>query len=447
MDLAGRSEALQGIHAPVSFSEQHRARRRLAFDELLRLQLLLVAKKLAAAATTPGIAHRVAAPDGDPSLVEQFLAGLPFELTSAQRRAIEEIAGDLAARHPMHRLLQGDVGSGKTVVALATLLVAVQGGHQGALMVPTEVLAEQHHLAARQMLESLYVPDPDRLGGRRPVAVALLTSKTPAGERARLQAELADGRLDLVVGTHALLTEEVRFRSLGVVVIDEQHRFGVEQRAALREKGPSAEPDADASTPGGATGDGDEAANRHPDVLVMTATPIPRTAAMTVYGDFDQTVLDELPAGRTPIRTVWLEGPDAAPAAWDRVRAEVDAGRQAYVICPLVGGGAPEDDGEGFLADDEGEEAPATGEREPGAHAPDLGAREVALPLPGVGAAEDLVKEPPRAVTEEVERLRSGELAGYSRRPAARPAALEGEGGRHGRIPLRRARRCWWPRR
>jgi len=222
----------------------------------------------------------------------------------------------------MHRLLQGDVGSGKTVVALCALLVAVRGGRQGALMAPTEVLAEQHFLSVRALLDGLSVPDSGRLEGRRPVAVALLTNRTGAGERAKLHEGLRSGAVDIVVGTHALLTDEVRFASLGVVVIDEQHRFGVEQRDALRVKGRDA-----------ATGEGAD-----PDVLVMTATPIPRTAAMVVFGDLDVTELDELPAGRTPVRTVWARTPTDEDAAWQLVRDEVAAGNRAYVVCPLVEG-------------------------------------------------------------------------------------------------------------
>ena len=240
-------------------------------------------------------------------------------------------------------------------------------------MVPTEVLAEQHFLSAQSLLGGLEVLDPSRIGGARPIAVALLTNRTSAGERARIQSELLDGSLDLVVGTHALLTDDIRFQSLGVVVIDEQHRFGVEQRAALREKGPGA--------PGSAGGA--EVLARHPDVLVMTATPIPRTAAMTVYGDLDQTVLDELPAGRTPVATVWLNGPGEEPAAWDRVRKEVAAGHQAYVICPLVGGGQPEDE-----------------EPEP----------SVAVELEEVLTP----KQPPKSVVDEHARLVAGELAGLA---------------------------------
>jgi ATP-dependent DNA helicase RecG len=310
LDLADRTWAMNQIHAPESIAASQKARRRLAFDELLRLQLILVMRKRAVERDARGIRHQI-----EGHLVARFREALPFPLTNAQQRAIAEIQGDLAGAHPMHRLLQGDVGSGKTVVAVAALLTAVQGAYQGALMAPTEVLAEQHHLGVRALLADLAVPDEATLTQERPLRVALLTNRTPATERTRLHAGLADGTVDILIGTHALLTDEVAFRALGVVVIDEQHRFGVEQRAALREKG-------------------DQAAV--PDVLVMTATPIPRTAAMTVYGDLDSTVIDELPPGRTPVTTTWARGPLEEAAAWERVRAEVAAGRQAYVVCPLI---------------------------------------------------------------------------------------------------------------
>jgi len=435
LGLVGRTEAFVAIHAPETLEEKDTARRRLAFDELLRLQLILVLKKRAVAARTPGIAHDLAARPGASSLVDDFLERLPFRLTSAQARAISDMAADLAAPHPMHRLLQGDVGAGKTIVALATLLYGVQGGHQGALMVPTEVLAEQHFLAARSFLEGLQVPDPARIGGARPLGVALLTSRTTAGERTRIQAELVDGSLDLVVGTHALLTDDIRFRSLGVAVIDEQHRFGVEQRAALREKGPAA---AVSGGAGAGAGRSPEAVlgPRHPDVLVMTATPIPRTAAMTVYGDLDQTVLDELPVGRTPVTTTWLNGPEEYPVAWDKVREEVAAGRQAYVICPLVGGGQPDDEEPEELGEDIGPDDGGPDDGEPddrgdggygdaggdGAPPPALPgggaeavARVVELPLVGVDPqVEPRDKPPPRSAVEEFARLSSDELAGIA---------------------------------
>ena len=310
LHLVGRTWAMQQIHHPDSMAAMESARKRLAFDELLRLQTILVLRKRAVERDAVGIRHQI---DGD--LVSRFLKALPFPLTDAQQRAIAEIQRDLAGPHPMHRLLQGDVGAGKTVVAVAALLTGVQGRHQGALMAPTEVLAEQHYLGVSALLSGLSVMDSSRLEGRRPVAVAVLTHRSGAPARAKLHTGLLDGSVDILIGTHALLTEAVAFRSLGVVVIDEQHRFGVEQRAALRQKG-------DSSTV--------------PDVLVMTATPIPRTAAMTVYGDLDTTVLDELPPGRTPITTVWTPGPVEEAAAWERVRTAVALGQQAYVVCPLV---------------------------------------------------------------------------------------------------------------
>jgi ATP-dependent DNA helicase RecG len=308
LDVVERTWAFRQIHAPEVLSAKDAARKRLAFDELFRLQVALVLRKRAVERESKGIRHTL---EGE--LVRRFHERLPFPLTGAQKRAVAEIEADMAGPHPMHRLLQGDVGAGKTVVAVSALLVAVQGGYQGALMAPTEVLAEQHHLGVKAMLADLSVPDAEgSLFGERPLRVELLTNRTTAAERTRLHAMLRSGEVDILIGTHALLVEGVAFKALGLVVIDEQHRFGVEQRAALRGKGDD------------------------PDVLVMTATPIPRTAAMTVYGDLDMTVLDELPPGRTPIKTVWARGPLEEAAAWARVQEEVAAGRQAYVVCPLV---------------------------------------------------------------------------------------------------------------
>ncbi len=306
-NLVGRSEAYHGIHRPSSMGEVAEARRRLVFDELLRIQLELVERKHAMECGSAGVAHDISG-----AMVGQFVERLDFDLTDAQRRVIAELLDDMARPAPMHRLLQGDVGSGKTVVAVAVLLTAVQGGHQGAFMAPTEVLADQHHLGVAELLNGMTVPDPSTLLGSRPLLVALLTSRTTAGERRRIVDGLAEGTVDILIGTHALIQEGVEFASLGAVVIDEQHRFGVEQRAALREK------------------------NRDgtvPDLLVMTATPIPRTAAMTVYGDLDVSVLDELPPGRIPIASSWES--DESPV-WEAVREEVQAGRQAYVVCPLI---------------------------------------------------------------------------------------------------------------
>lgn len=322
LGLIDRTTAFSQVHGPGSFAELGRARHRLAFDELLRLQLEVVMRRLAAERDARGIRHVVGRSPGAPGLVEAFVGQLPFTLTDAQRRAIDQIQDDLAGPIPMHRLLQGEVGAGKTVVAVCALLVAVQGGYQGAFMAPTEVLAEQHYLAVRELLADLSVSDPSRLGGSRPLQLMLLTNRTAARERERLHEGLLSGAVDIVVGTHALLTKDVSFRSLGVVVIDEQHRFGVNQRAALRAKG--------AKATGGRGTD--------PDLLVMTATPIPRTAAMVVFGDLDLTELDQLPAGRVPVTTIWARSDADEEAAWQRVREEVACGHRAYVVCPLVEG-------------------------------------------------------------------------------------------------------------
>jgi ATP-dependent DNA helicase RecG len=338
-DFVTREAAFGGIHQPESMPEVFEARRRLVFDELFRLQLALVLRKRAIERTEVGLAHVTDGP-----LLKGFTSRLPFELTGAQRRAIDEIARDLTRPVPMHRLLQGDVGAGKTLVAVATMLAAVDGGHQAALMAPTEVLAEQHHAGIRQLLDGLTVDAPGSLLAERPLRVELLTNRVGAAERKKILSGLLTGEVDIAIGTHALIQDKVLFGSLGAVVIDEQHRFGVEQRAALRERS-----------------DGDAV----PDLLVMTATPIPRTAAMTVYGDLDVSVLDELPPGRTPIETTWVPAPgnlEQGPGAltdpeadpdlfagldaeeieaglermWDEVRGQLDEGRQAYVVCPLI---------------------------------------------------------------------------------------------------------------
>jgi ATP-dependent DNA helicase RecG len=310
-NLVDRTVAFRAIHAPEAPDAHRIARRRLVFDELLRVQLALVGQKRRLEQTTKGISH------GRPGdLVERFWRSLPFELTGDQQQAVEDIADDLTRPYPMHRLLQGDVGSGKTIVAVSALLVAVEGGHQGAFMAPTEVLAEQHAQGMRQLLGDIVVGDAGAtLFGARPLRIELLTNRVGAADRRRVLTDLAAGDVDLVVGTHALIQEAVAFHSLGAVVIDEQHRFGVEQRAALRDK-----------ANGGPV----------PDVLVMTATPIPRTAAMTVYGDLDVTVIRSRPAGRQPITTTWAQDEATEAEVWEAVRREVADGRQAYVVCPLV---------------------------------------------------------------------------------------------------------------
>lgn len=319
LDLVDRTAAFRGIHEPNDAEEEKAARKRLVFDELLRVQVELVRRKREMERTAVGMAHLVG--EGGGPLVRRFHEVLPYALTGAQARTIGEINEDLAKSHPMHRLLQGDVGAGKTVVAVSAMLVAVQGGHQAALMAPTEVLAEQHSLGIKHLLEGFTVPDTDegnlfgRAGMDRSLRVALLTNRVSAAERRKILDDMSAGNLDIVIGTHSLISDGIEFKSLGVVVIDEQHRFGVEQRAALREK---------------------SAGDAMPDVLVMTATPIPRTAAMTVYGDLDVSVLDELPPGRTPIVTRWAQSEMDEVEVWQQVRDEIAAGRQAYVVCPLI---------------------------------------------------------------------------------------------------------------
>ena len=391
LGLVDRTTAFRQIHSPDDLVERDRARRRLAFDELFRLQLALVLKKRAIAQAARGIAH-VIAPGESTDLVRAFLSSLPFALTDAQQRVIAEVAADLGSSLPMHRLLQGDVGAGKTVVALATLLYGVQGGYQGALMVPTEVLAEQHYLAARELLGGIMRPDASRLLGERPLSVSLLTSRTPASERSRLLSGLGAGSVDILVGTHALITAEVRFRNLGTVVIDEQHRFGVDQRAALREKG------------------AEEGTSAHdPDLLVMTATPIPRTAAMTVYGDLDYSVLDEMPPGRTPIKTRWIQSENDEARVWALVREEVGKGNQAFVVCPYI---RP------------GEQDEASSDPDPVEAADAADAMFIAATL-----GESVAARAPRAATTEFERLNGGELVGI-------PMGLL-----HGQLPSREKER------
>jgi ATP-dependent DNA helicase RecG len=313
LELVDRATAYQQVHHPDSIDSANAARTRLAFDELLRMQLALLMAKHAAEDTDKGVTH-----NPDYSLTRRFLNAMPFPLTGAQTRALSEIRDDLIAPFPAHRLIQGDVGAGKTLVALLAMLMALEGGHQAALMAPTEILAWQLYRETADRTASLTKPD------GTPLNVVFLGGKTKAKERREILTGLADGSIDIAVGTHALLVDDVRFRSLGLVVVDEQHRFGVEQRAALRGKGQ------DPST--GET--------RVPDMLVMTATPIPRTAAMTVYGDLSVTVLDELPPGRTPISTEWvradpvLDSPLEHP--WSTVRDQVAQGRQAFIVCPLV---------------------------------------------------------------------------------------------------------------
>ena len=310
--------ALRGIHFPEDEVQLNAARDRLKFDELFTLELGVAFRKRRVAAETRGVQHDLSA-----DLARRFLAALPFEPTEGQRRAIAEIEGDLAATSPMNRLLQGDVGSGKTVVALYAALVAIQSGHQAAIMAPTEVLAGQHLLKVREFLRPLGAYEAGEtgpggqltLGEERPereLTYALLSASVTGKVRAAVLEGVASGRIDLVVGTHALVQEGVAFRDLSMAVIDEQHRFGVHQRLTLKEKGTT------------------------PDVLIMTATPIPRTLALTYYGDLDVSVLDELPAGRRPVETRVARTEAQRRAAYELVRREVADGRQAFVVCAAI---------------------------------------------------------------------------------------------------------------
>ncbi|MGH3713316.1 MAG: ATP-dependent DNA helicase RecG [Micromonosporaceae bacterium] len=362
--LVDLTTALHEIHRPSSHEGLTAARKRLKWDEAFALQVTLVQRKLAAARfpTTP----RPAGPDG---IRAAFDASLPYTLTEGQRVVGEQVAADLAQPHPMHRLLQGEVGSGKTLVALRAMLQVVDSGAQAALLAPTEVLATQHY---RNLLDLL---GPLGQGGQLGAAeqatgVALLTGSQSAGVRRAALARVAGGEAGLVVGTHALLYEGVEFADLGLVVVDEQHRFGVEQRDALRAK--AAQP---------------------PHVLVMTATPIPRTVAMTVYGDLETSSLSELPAGRSPISTHVVpaaDKPHFLDRAWRRVVEEVGKGHQVYVVCPRIGEASADEDAAGAPED--------------------------------AGAADE-ARRPPLAVLDVAPTLREGPLEGVS------------VGVLHGRLP------------
>jgi len=323
-ELIGIGQALRWIHRPDDHRQLGAARKRLKYDEAFVTQAVLARRRAALRAdpATP----RTGRAGG---LLDRFDERLPFTLTDGQRHVGEEIAGELGAAHPMHRLLQGEVGSGKTLVALRAMLQVVDSGGQAALLAPTEVLAQQHLRSIRTMLGDL--GDGGRLGAAEgATGVALLTGSMGTATRRQAMLDAASGDAGIVIGTHALLEEKVQFFDLGLVVVDEQHRFGVEQRAALTGK---------AGTP--------------PHVLVMTATPIPRTVAMTVFGDLDTSTLSELPAGRgdvqstvVPIRAqpAWLD------RAWQRIREEVAGGRQAYVVCSRIGDEPPPDDGPELFA-------------------------------------------------------------------------------------------------
>jgi ATP-dependent DNA helicase RecG len=311
--LIGLADALRGIHRPIDVADKDRARHRLKWDEAFVLQVVLAQRRLAAMAFTA--TSRPRTPGG---LFDAYTEGLPFKLTVGQELAGATISDELARDQPMHRLLQGEVGSGKTVIAVRAMLQVVDAGGQAVLLAPTEVLAQQHFRSITDQLGPLaHAGELD--GAEQATRVALLTGSLGAAARRRALLEAASGTAGIVIGTHALLEERVQFADLSLVVIDEQHRFGVEQRDALRDK-----------TAGG-----------RPHLLVMTATPIPRTVAMTVFGDLEMSTLTELPAGRSPINTHVVpaaEKPRFAERVWERVREEVERGRQCYVVCPRIGG-------------------------------------------------------------------------------------------------------------
>jgi ATP-dependent DNA helicase RecG len=377
-----RETAIRAIHRPQDRTDLEPARKRLKWDEAFAMQTALAQRRRAAAAM-PAV-PRPAVPD---AIAAEFDERLPFTLTAGQRFVGEAIAHDLACAYPMNRLLQGEVGSGKTVVAVRAMLQVVDAGGQAALLAPTEVLAQQHYRSITQLLGPLATGG--QLGGpERATRVVLLTGSTGAAARRSALSDVFTGDAGILIGTHALLENRVQFADLGLVVIDEQHRFGVEQRDALREK----------------------ASGARPHVLVMTATPIPRTVAMTVFGDLEVSTLAELPAGRFPIASHVVpaaERPRYLERAWQRVREEVAAGRQAYVVCPRIGGEASSEDA------DEGSE--------------NVGALVGADPAPAGGDDEDPIdaeehqggqpgaeppRRPPLAALDVAPALADGPLAG-----------------------------------
>jgi len=306
-------QAIGQAHYPDDEVLKDRARVRLAFDELFLLQLGVLSKKRDWQESQPGNSFNI-----DVAVLDAFLKSLPFELTPAQQRVLQEITADLERAQPMSRLLQGEVGSGKTVVATVALLMAVANGYQGAFMAPTEILAEQHLATIRKLLSGVSSEEKQeenfyRYSGlfARPINVALLIGDINLKKKEQLKQRIADGEVDVVIGTHALIQKGVTFSRLGLAVIDEQHRFGVAQRSAIRQKG------------------------FNPHVLVMTATPIPRTLALTLYGDLDLSVIDQLPPGRQVIKTKWLR-PEQRNSAYAFLRRQAAEGRQAFILCPLV---------------------------------------------------------------------------------------------------------------
>ncbi|MFF7800761.1 ATP-dependent DNA helicase RecG [Streptomyces olivaceus] len=381
--LVSLPEALLKIHRPHTKADVEDARARLKWDEAFVLQVAL-ARRRHAETQLPAVPRR-ARPDG---LLTAFDDRLPFTLTDGQQKVSREIFDDLATDHPMHRLLQGEVGSGKTLVALRAMLAVVDSGGQAVMLAPTEVLAQQHHRSVVEMMGEL--AEGGMLGGaEHATKVALLTGSMGAAARRHALLDLATGEAGIVIGTHALIEDKVQFHDLGLVVVDEQHRFGVEQRDALRGKG-----------------------KQPPHLLVMTATPIPRTVAMTVFGDLETSVLDQLPAGRSPIASHVVpaaDKPHFLSRAWERVREEVSGGHQAYVVCPRIGD--EEDDPKKTSPKKTGSkkaDPEDTGPETTGPEKPDPRKK----PAPGRPPADDAEKRPPLAVLDVAEQLAGGPLRG-----------------------------------
>ncbi|GAA2099131.1 ATP-dependent DNA helicase RecG [Streptomyces albiaxialis] len=347
-------EALDKVHKPRTKADIGDARQRLKWDEAFVLQVAL-ARRRAKESALPAAPRRPV----EGGLLDAFDAKLPFTLTEGQRQVSGEIFADLATEHPMHRLLQGEVGSGKTLVALRAMLATVDAGGQAAMLAPTEVLAQQHHRSVTEMMGEL--AEGGMLGGsEQGTKVVLLTGSMGAAARRQALLDLVTGEAGIVIGTHALIEDKVQFHDLGLVVVDEQHRFGVEQRDALRSKG-----------------------KQPPHLLVMTATPIPRTVAMTVFGDLETSVLDQLPAGRSPISTHVVpakDKPHFLARTWERLREEAEGGHQAYVVCPRIGD----------------EEEPARAKKSP---------------------EDEEEKRPPLAVLDIAEQLTAGPLSGLRVEP------------------------------
>ena len=371
-DLWPRELAIRAIHRPTDRDDLRQARQRLKWDEAFTMQVALAQRRHAAAAM-PAVPR----PPVSDGIAAAFDERLPFRLTAGQQSVGEVIAHDLACAYPMNRLLQGEVGSGKTVVAVRAMLQVVDAGGQAVLLAPTEVLAQQHYRSITALLGPLAAAG-QLDESEQATRVALLTGSTGVRARRSALSDVFTGDAGILVGTHALLEDQVQFADLGLVVIDEQHRFGVEQRDALREK----------------------AAGSRPHVLVMTATPIPRTVAMTVFGDLEVSTLSELPAGRSPIAThvvPSVERPHYLDRAWQRIREEVAAGHQAYVVCPRIGDA--DDDGDGTDAPEPPEPATADGQRQDGLDG-----------LDGPDGPE--ARRPPLAVLDVAPELKEGPLAG-----------------------------------